>query len=776
MDQCVPDWGRWIERIVEAKEEDLGEVVREIHRVPGTEKGEDVLGRVFERLTPETQRHPLGQHFTRPDVVDLILRFCRAYEPDARVLDPACGTGVFLIRAYAQKRRATPSWAPGRILETLWGCEMAQVPARLAMVNLALRGESDGPLHILQTDFFDLSPASLPLGLSPGEQGSRGAGENAACLPRFDAIVGNPPYVRQEEMEGVVGDGSGYKARLIRRALADDEGMDRRALLSGRSGIHAYFFVHGAKFLRQGGRFGFIVNESWLDVDYGKGLQAFFLDHFKILAVIGSKVERWFADADIHTCIVILEKASGEAFRAERDAHRVRFVQLLKPLATLIPPDGSWEAVDRLIGRMLEPEAFSRDETLQIYLRSQRALREEGVGIYGGGKWGRYLRAPEIFFRVLEKDKALKVQGLPSPSTAPRGVEGDIGPFVPLREIAEVQRGFTTGANAFFYLTPEDIQRWGIERRFWMHRVEEDDLAVWKERAWWGTMERDLWRDRDGAVWVPNVLVRSPRECTGPLVDPSRLRIRVLRIHAPREELAGPHVLWYIADGERRGFHRRPTCAARARSAEEWRSRSPDERPEEPRFWGWYDLGAQTAADLLWFKAFNDRVVAPINPFGAYSSDRFYMIRRREGIRCSVEVLGAVLNSTLAHLFVELWGRVNLGEGALDNMVYEAASLPVVDVRNLSEDRCRMLSDAFQALSKRAVRSVFEELGADRPEEVALEKVKPDRREVDRIVMEEVLGLTEAEQLEVYRAVVDLVRSRLEKAGHFVGKRRREGL
>ncbi|MEM2444870.1 MAG: hypothetical protein QXK56_06490, partial [Sulfolobales archaeon] len=54
--------------------------------------------------------------------------------------------------------------------------------------------------------------------------------------------------------------------------------------------------------------------------------------------------------------------------------------------------------------------------------------------------------------------------------------------------------------------------------------------------------------------------------------------------------------------------------------------------------------------------------------------------------------------------------------------------------------------------------------GADSPEGVSLDKVKPDRRELDKIVMGEILGLSEKEQLEVYRAVVDLVRSRLEKA------------
>jgi len=69
--------------------------------------------------------------------------------------------------------------------------------------------------------------------------------------------------------------------------------------------------------------------------------------------------------------------------------------------------------------------------------------------------------------------------------------------------------------------------------------------------------------------------------------------------------------------------------------------------------------------------------------------------------------------------------------------------------------------------------SLFEQFGLPKPnkdfsnirlEDVSLNEVLPDRRELDRVVFE-ALGLTEAEQLEVYRAVVSLVKNRLAKAG-----------
>ena len=55
---------------------------------------------------------------------------------------------------------------------------------------------------------------------------------------------------------------------------------------------------------------------------------------------------------------------------------------------------------------------------------------------------------------------------------------------------------------------------------------------------------------------------------------------------------------------------------------------------------------------------------------------------------------------------------------------------------------------------------VFQELGANSPTEVSFERVKADRLELDKIVLRDILGLSEKEHLEVYQAVIDLVKSR----------------
>ena len=280
--------------------------------------------------------------------------------------------------------------------------------------------------------------------------------------------------------------------------------------------------------MQNGGRFGFVVSNSWLDVDYGKGIQEFFLKYYKIVAIIESKVERWFVDADINTCIVILERCTD---RKQRDENLVRFAYLQKPLRHFIPPaQDLWEKqlnriteTDKLVRTILAHNEFYQNEELRIYPKKQSDLWDEGLELvdeegkeiteYIGSKWGKYLRAPEIFFTILEKGK---------------------DKLIPLKDIATIRRGFTTGANEFFYLSEEKIKEKGIEKEFWMHK-------------------------EDGK-WVPNYIIKSPRECESIVLDKRYLENRVLLIHKEKKELKGTNVLKYIQEGEKKGFHKTHLC------------------------------------------------------------------------------------------------------------------------------------------------------------------------------------------------------------------------
>lgn len=679
--------------------------------------GYDILGRIFERLIPQGERHTLGQYFTSADVVDLILRFCSQKEDD-KLLDPSCGAGTFLVRAYQHKKLMNQYLKHEDILENLWGNDIAKFPAHLSTINLAINdlGVLKNYPNILQSDFFALQLG--PEGFDNDKWRTRrakalGINEREITYPRyFDAIVGNPPYTRQEEIEAT----GVEKAKLIASALK--LGDKKIANLSKRAGIHAYFFVHGTKFLKEGGHFGFIVANSWLDVDYGKGLQEFFLLHYKIIAIIESKVERWFVDADINTCIVILEKCSNENARMNNLA---RFVYLKKPLRHFIPAaENEWSKqvernveIDKLIKTVLAHSNFYENNNLRVFPVSQQDLWNEGtednilipntlnepgdngLGNFKGAKWGKYLRAPRIFFTLLEKAK---------------------NKLVPLRQVAEVRRGFTTGANDFFYLTEEEIKRKRIEKEFWMHK------------------------DKNGN-WKPNYVIKSPKECKAIIVQPEDLKFRVLLIHKEKSKLRGKNVFQYILTGERNEYHKRPTCAGRKR---------------------WYDLGKTTPYGFLHPMIHFERQIIATNLHDVYVDHNLFEVKPFN--KEAINVISAFFNSSVSILMKELGGRVNLGEGALKTEGVDIERLLSIHPERIPQKSFDSLNEWFIQNQNFSFQSVFDEIGSQTVTEVSISKVKPSRRELDKIIMEDILGLTDAEQLEVYQAVVDLVKSRVEKA------------
>jgi len=148
----------------------------------------------------------------------------------------------------------------------------------------------------------------------------------------FDAVVGNPPYIRQEVI-GLKGKRR-IEARLARdRAASPDVFWPR---WSGRSDIYVYFFAHSICFLKEHGRLVFLTASSWLDAEYGAALREFLLKNFRVISVIESATESFFADASINTCITVLER---EADSRAREDHLIRFVRFNRSLSQILGED-----------------------------------------------------------------------------------------------------------------------------------------------------------------------------------------------------------------------------------------------------------------------------------------------------------------------------------------------------------------------------------------------------------------------------------------------------
>ncbi len=572
-----------------------------------------------------------------------------------------------------------------------------------------------------------------------------------ADVSGFDVVIANPPYVRQESIYPEFFDPDELELLDInvsklkdayKKAIIENTKKIVDTSINKRSDIYTYFFMRGLKLLKHGGTLVFITSNSWLDVGYGEWMQEAFLKYTHLRYVFDYP-HRSFKEADVNTVITVMEK-KGDILLSP-DA-RVKFVKLKKKIGTLLYEDfreivtiDDGESVKVFDAEVISVETDTGryrilDEVNLAKLGWARVQRAEmgeeekySFTNYAGAKWGGILiRAPEIFYTILRKG-------------------GD--KLVRLGEIADVKRGFTTGANEFFYLEPiKNPDAWPkCEICGRVHGPDEGLIAVKNGAGWIGYIEEEFLKP----------VIISPREIKKPLIFERNLKRMAFICDESKDSLRSSrklHALNYIQWGEQKGYPQRTTLRGR--------------RP-------WYGLVPHNTPDVLWPMIHNDRLIVGILQSKNIVVDHnlFEITTNEKG---SSLTLFASLFATYQALVRELIGRANLGEGALKTEGVDIQKLIIFKFSALN-NHTEQLENVFERLKNYEIKSIFEELGLPRPnrdlsninpEDVSLDGVMPDRRELDRIIFE-ALGLTEEEQLEVYRAVVELVKERLVKARTF---------
>jgi len=690
------------------------EMVEDVERYDFTRFDYEVIGRIFERLIAPDERHKLGQYFTPSYVVDLINAFC-IRNVDNVVLDPGCGAGTFLVRAYSRLRRLDSGKNHEELLEQLWGIDIARYPAHMSVINLAARdlASTENYPKIIHDDFFKVFPQRSQYEFYRRSYKVAGLSTEKVqtAVPLFDAVVGNPPYTRQEEMEDLF---PGLKERA-HGAIQ----KDWKLVVSKRSSIYALFFLHGAVFVKEGGYLGLLTHSSWVDVDYGKYLQEFFLKHFKIVAILEPQVEHWFPAVDVNTSITILQRCNK---KTERSNNTVKFVQMKAPLLEFLPKYGGEEermvAFENLVRRIESAGSLQEDDLWRIFPVKQSDLWDEGLddeGNFTGSKWGKYLRAPDIFFHILERGKDR---------------------FAQLKDFAEVKFGIKTGANDFFFVT--DVTDTASETE-----LKQYGISPAKKK------QLRLVEAGDGGRYIIEAeylkpLVKSTRDIKSLVIDESFTKFRVIIVSDQKKALVGKHVLKYIRAGETQSFGvgpragvpaKKPTCA----------SRNP-----------WYALDESNKGKFLWFALITDTHAVPHNPGDFLSDKRFYNVNPKDAGQ--EELILGLLNSTFTFLCAEFWGRQFAGRGidSIDITVYEVAQLPFLDPGVVSEEAAAKIIDAVHKVADRPILPMLEEVN------------QPDRQALDDAVLE-AIGFDDPEERgkvlsELYAAVCQRVESRFERA------------
>ena len=515
----------------------------------------------------------------------------------------------------------------------------------------------------------------------------------------FDIIIGNPPYVRQEEITDPNGRLSPreYKAALMEmvrldfpeyfaksRAQTNEFRTNRKP--DGRSDLYTYFYIRSLRLLNPQGAHVFICSNSWLDVGYGAWIQEFFLRKAPLYSVIDNHARRSFARADINTVITV----AGAPLRRGHvpPDHVVRFVAFKKPFEEVINAE-NFLTIERAQKVLKTPDFRVFPITVKELLEEGSEPTRLGPGKYRGDKWGgKYLRAPDIFFTILEKGK---------------------GKLVRLGEVAEVRFGIKTGANEFFYLEPL-----GPGSRPGLVRVRNG-------AGWEGEIEEEFLKP----------VIKSPREIKTIVIDPTQLKYRLFMCHKSKRELKGTKALEYIEWGEKRKYHKRPSCKGR-------------------KFW--YSLSNESDKSRIVPLHFNYLINEVGRTFvgNIYASDNFHDISLPADY-------AAYLNSSVFFLFQNITGRTNFGGGLLKIQTFELSRmLLLVEVKMEHE-----------LLNRLQNRSIFAEYGIDPTMDIPIAKQAPkplpERKALDDIMFD-ALGLTEEERKEVYRAVAQLVWERISRA------------
>ena len=262
----------------------------------------------------------LGRFYTPPAVARLALAL--AVGPleapawrSARIWDPTCGDGGFLGQAALL----------GAPRPHLVGHDVDG--AALGRLRSAVPGAA-----VQEADLFDL---------------------DAATVGTFDAIAGNPPYVRHERMD---------PAR--QRRIAAELGAFLGVAVPGGLDLSVLATLHALRFLTPGGRLAFVLPATWLDTGRAHPVRSALAARYRLRAVVESRTEVWFPHAAVNTVIAVFENGPpGPTVFAQVDR---------------ADPRDAAAILAGTLGRTVAPEALQEAPS-----------------------WSPFLRAPDVWFDVL---------------------------------------------------------------------------------------------------------------------------------------------------------------------------------------------------------------------------------------------------------------------------------------------------------------------------------------------------------------------------------------
>ena len=280
-----------------------------------------------------------------------------------RILDPACGSGAFLIESFDQLH-AIYEVSNARLEElrghrslfdldrqilqhNLYGVDLNAEAIQICQLSLWIKTAAHGKqLTSLDHSIREGNSVVSDPAVHPKAFDWHTAFPEVFAQGGFDVVVGNPPYVRQELL-------TPFKPWL----------EQHYASYHGMADLYVYFYELGHRLLKPGGLLSYIVTNKWMKAGYGEPLRRFFRDQAWVRSVVDfGHAKQIFEEADVFPCIIVAEKPTSEAKPKTARLCTIPREQLrIDDLSVQIEKEGAAMDVEQLAvdSWQLEPQAVS---------------------------------------------------------------------------------------------------------------------------------------------------------------------------------------------------------------------------------------------------------------------------------------------------------------------------------------------------------------------------------------------------------------------------------
>jgi len=262
----------------------------------------------YEQNYSESDRKALGIHYTPDAIVDYIVRqtlMPLVNYPESlvgvKILDPACGSGLFLLKAFdilaeqwvQQFGHFTSDDARYLIEHCLFGIDIDENAVNAAKQHLAARIGDENQRKALR--FQIIVQDALSLKINQQIQLNVSNTTELTCFDgqRFDCIIGNPPYVR-----------------IQNTSVQKSELQVIYQTAHGRFDLSSLFIELAEFLLRKSGRLGFVISNKILSTAATKRLRQFLATHFCVEEIVDLSDTKLF-NAAILPMILIAEHVVG---------------------------------------------------------------------------------------------------------------------------------------------------------------------------------------------------------------------------------------------------------------------------------------------------------------------------------------------------------------------------------------------------------------------------------------------------------------------------------